>query len=255
MRRLVFTSLRIVGLGVAVALPTLIVTAWIANVARRVSANAPGSRKFGDPAARLSASPTRQGRSAVWSVVSKASVAALFIVVAIGMTARVRTVILSMEEVDAYRASAERGDSEAQNKLGSMYARGRSVAQDHAEAVFWFRKAAEHGHADAPGSRLMFFTVQGEHTRQHAAQWVRKAAEQGHAGAERPQLLRTPRSGVPWMMLWRAMVSQGRGARPQASATLGSFFRAAVVREMIRRRWNGCKAAEQGHADANPISR
>ena len=47
------------------------------------------------------------------------------------------------------RALAEAGDAEAQNNLGLMYFNGRGVAQDEAEAVAWYRRAAEQGFANA----------------------------------------------------------------------------------------------------------
>ena len=45
--------------------------------------------------------------------------------------------------------AAERGDAHAQALLGEMYEKGRGVRQDYAEAVKWFRQAAEQGHAVA----------------------------------------------------------------------------------------------------------
>jgi TPR repeat protein len=42
---------------------------------------------------------------------------------------------------------AEKGDAEAQNKLGFVYDTGQGVGQDYAEAVKWYRKAADHGSA------------------------------------------------------------------------------------------------------------
>jgi TPR repeat protein len=47
------------------------------------------------------------------------------------------------------RTLAEQGDTKAQFALGSMYRDGRGVAQDHAEALRWWRKAAEQGLVDA----------------------------------------------------------------------------------------------------------
>jgi len=40
-------------------------------------------------------------------------------------------------------------DDKAQSILGFMYVNGRGVPQDDAEAVKWYRKAAEQGDADA----------------------------------------------------------------------------------------------------------
>jgi TPR repeat protein len=48
-----------------------------------------------------------------------------------------------------YRKSAEQGDAEAQSRLGEAYRLGRGVLQDYAQAVFWTRKAAEQGDAPA----------------------------------------------------------------------------------------------------------
>ena len=53
------------------------------------------------------------------------------------------------EAVTWYRKAAEQGHAEAQNNLGVMYNRGEGVPQDYTEAVTWYRKAAEQGHAYA----------------------------------------------------------------------------------------------------------
>jgi TPR repeat protein len=44
---------------------------------------------------------------------------------------------------------AEQGDAKAQYALGTMYRDGRGVAQDYAEALRWWGKAAELGVVDA----------------------------------------------------------------------------------------------------------
>jgi hypothetical protein len=44
---------------------------------------------------------------------------------------------------------AEKGDAEAQLRLGWMYEKGDGRAQDYVEAVKWHRKAAEQGNAAA----------------------------------------------------------------------------------------------------------
>ena len=48
-----------------------------------------------------------------------------------------------------YRKAAEQGHADAQNSLGEMYAKGLGVGEDQAEALYWYRMAAEQGHADA----------------------------------------------------------------------------------------------------------
>ena len=44
---------------------------------------------------------------------------------------------------------AERGNAQAQFNLGMMYENGQGVRQDDAEAVKWYRLAAEQGFAPA----------------------------------------------------------------------------------------------------------
>jgi len=53
------------------------------------------------------------------------------------------------EAVKWYRRAADQGDAKAQDNLGAMYATGRGVPRDDAEAVKWFRRAAIQGDADA----------------------------------------------------------------------------------------------------------
>jgi TPR repeat protein len=53
------------------------------------------------------------------------------------------------EAVKWYRKAAEQGHEFAQYNLGLMYANGRGVAADKNEARKWYRKAAEQGHAEA----------------------------------------------------------------------------------------------------------
>ena len=52
------------------------------------------------------------------------------------------------EAVRWYRKAAEQGDAQAQNDLGRCYATGTGVPQDAVEAVAWYRKAAEQGNAE-----------------------------------------------------------------------------------------------------------
>ena len=68
----------------------------------------------------------------------------------------------------------------------SCYARGRGVAQDFAQAVAWYRKAAEQGEPDAQTS-LGELCANGDGTPKddgEAIKWFQKAAEQGDASAQ-----------------------------------------------------------------------
>ena len=53
------------------------------------------------------------------------------------------------EAVKWYRRAAEKGHADAENNLGNCYYYGKGVPQDYTEAVKWYRKAADHGNADA----------------------------------------------------------------------------------------------------------
>ena len=46
-----------------------------------------------------------------------------------------------------FRKAAEQGHAKAQYNLGVMYESGRGIAKDDTQAVYWFRKAAEQGEA------------------------------------------------------------------------------------------------------------
>jgi TPR repeat protein len=47
---------------------------------------------------------------------------------------------------------AQQGDPSAQNNVAQMYAQGHGVTQNYAQALYWWRKAASSGFADAENS-------------------------------------------------------------------------------------------------------
>ena len=55
----------------------------------------------------------------------------------------------SAQELADLRARADAGEASAQFNLGGMYANGRGVPQDDAEAIAWYRRSAEQGQAGA----------------------------------------------------------------------------------------------------------
>ena len=90
------------------------------------------------------------------------------------------------EAVKWFRKSAEQGLANAQFNLGLCFYQGLGTEQDYAEAVKWFRKAAEQGLAEAQSNLGLCF-YQGLGTEQDYAEavyWYRKSAEQGHAEAQ-----------------------------------------------------------------------
>ena len=84
------------------------------------------------------------------------------------------------------RPLAEQGDARAQIILGRMYARGRGVPLDEAEAGNWFRSAADRGNATAQLT-LGNMYAEGRGVPQdyaEAAKWYRAAAERGDPQAQ-----------------------------------------------------------------------
>ena len=90
------------------------------------------------------------------------------------------------EAVKWYCKSAEQGDADAQYNLGYVYQYGKGVVLDYAVAVNWYRKAAEQGDADAQNN-LGWMYAEGKGIAQddaEAVKWRRKSAEQGNASAQ-----------------------------------------------------------------------
>ena len=90
------------------------------------------------------------------------------------------------KEFQSTKAKAKKGDASAQFNLGFMYDTGNGVAKDEAEAVKWYRKAADQGHAIAQFNLgLMYDNGNGVALDEaEAVKWYRKAADQGDASAQ-----------------------------------------------------------------------
>ena len=90
------------------------------------------------------------------------------------------------EAVKWYRLAAEQSYASAQSNLGFMYKNGQGVPQDYAEAVKWYRLAAEQGVAAAQHNLGNMYN-QGKGVPQdytEAVKWYRLAAEQSYASAQ-----------------------------------------------------------------------
>ena len=89
------------------------------------------------------------------------------------------------EAVNWYRKAAEQGYAVAQNNLGFMYSNGEGVKEDDAEAVKWFRKAAEQGYAQAQDN-LGYMYSNGEGVKQDyktAYMWYFLSGLSGYSNA------------------------------------------------------------------------
>lgn len=90
------------------------------------------------------------------------------------------------EAIKWYRRAAEQGQADAQYNLGKLYEHGTGVDQDYNESVKFYQCAAEQGDADAQ-CNLGFMHERGRGLAQddkEAAKWYRLAATQGDAGAQ-----------------------------------------------------------------------
>ncbi|MBM3840675.1 MAG: sel1 repeat family protein [Verrucomicrobia bacterium] len=84
------------------------------------------------------------------------------------------------------QARAEAGEAQAQNLVGELYAEGKQVKRDFAEAIRWYRKAADQGLARAQYNLGVLHDI-GQGVPQdeaEAARWYRQAAENGSADAQ-----------------------------------------------------------------------
>ena len=85
-----------------------------------------------------------------------------------------------------YRPLAERGNAEAQYRIGRMYEFGQGYPQDKAQGIAWIRKAAAQNHADAQQELGVIYAT-GDGVKQddvQAVAWFRKAATQGEPTAQ-----------------------------------------------------------------------
>ena len=90
------------------------------------------------------------------------------------------------EAVKWYRKAAEQGHAGAQNNLGYCYKNGYGVTKDYAEAVKWYRKAAEQGNDLAQYNLGVCYEYGQGVTKDitEAVKWYRKAAAQDYARAQ-----------------------------------------------------------------------
>ena len=90
------------------------------------------------------------------------------------------------DAVTDLKAKADKGDAEAMFQLGRLYADGKDVKKDEAEALKWYRKAAAKDHTKAE-VQLGSFYAHGFGVKQDWAEsirWYRKAALKGDTTAQ-----------------------------------------------------------------------
>ncbi|MDP6705249.1 MAG: caspase family protein [Alphaproteobacteria bacterium] len=100
-----------------------------------------------------------------------------------------RALAIAKQYADAvrwYRKAAERGVATAQQSLGWMYRKGRGVEKNYEAAVSWYRKAAAQGHPVARNNLGFMYEKGWGVPKDHgqAVNWYRRAAAQGYALAQ-----------------------------------------------------------------------
>ena len=71
----------------------------------------------------------------------------------------IKSLVMALFVIRPLRASAEAGEADAQYRYAERCRTGDGVPQDFTQAAFWYRKAAEQGHAEAQNDlgRCYFF--------------------------------------------------------------------------------------------------
>jgi TPR repeat protein len=87
-----------------------------------------------------------------------------------------------------YLRLAQRGNPEAQNRVGVAYYKGDGVRKDYREAFNWFLKSARNGHARAAYNLgWCYLNNEGGSRAENlkkAVYWFRKSAEKGDASGQ-----------------------------------------------------------------------
>jgi TPR repeat protein len=94
--------------------------------------------------------------------------------------------IVSAQSIPELKEQALGGNAKAQLSLGMIYAAGYAVQKDEAEALHWYRRAAEQGDAEAQYDVARAY-AKGEGVPQdskEAFRWAQPSAQQGYPQAE-----------------------------------------------------------------------
>ena len=163
----------------------------------------------------------------------------------------------SQQDFEQYKQAAENGDTNAQFKIGEMYAEGKGVFQDYRQSVKWLTKAAEQGHAEAQVILgTMYFKGLGvEQNFQKAFEWCEKSAKQsyppaqsslGRMYAEGKVVTQDYKQAVEW---FAKAAEQGH---PEGQDLLGGmYFKGLGIKQNFQESFKWCeKSAKQGFPPA-----
>ena len=158
-----------------------------------------------------------------------------------------------------YQEEAERGDAEAQYKLGRLYELGQGVPIDCAAAAAWYLTAAERENADAQ-FHLAEMSRKGiaiPHNYPQTVAWYRQAAEKGHATAQYVLGMadgcgKATSEDCERAAEWVRYQEEAKKGHAEAQYQLGLLYGwgQGVPYDYIQAKAWFLKAAEQGHAEA-----
>ena len=114
------------------------------------------------------------------------------------------------EAVKWYSKAANQGVAEAQSKLGYCYYEGIGVAKNYEEAVKWYSKAANQGDIESCVMTGLCYGYLNDFS--NAVYWFRRAAEQDHPGG---------------MYLLGLMYNYGRGVSQDINLAISWMKKAA----------------------------
>ncbi|MGR3174050.1 MAG: tetratricopeptide repeat protein [Candidatus Scalindua sp.] len=137
------------------------------------------------------------------------------------------------EAIKWYRKAAEQGHAEAQNSLGIMYIKEQGVEQDYKEAVKWCRKAAKQEYLQAQYNLGIMYS-KGLGTEQNynkAVKWYRKAAERGYAQSQ---------------TILGLMYSKGQGVEQDYKEAV-KWYRKAAKQGYVKAQFNLGVMYSEGH--------
>jgi len=89
------------------------------------------------------------------------------------------------QDIESIKQAAERGDADAQARLGFMYNAGEGLPRNDTEALKWYKLAAEQGHAQGQNDLGNMYR-EGEGRPRNdveASKWYTLSAKQGHPSA------------------------------------------------------------------------
>lgn len=165
-------------------------------------------------------------------------------------------------EAEQELMAAERGDAEAQFRVGSKYRRGQGLPQSNTKSRKWYLRAAGQGHSNAQfklGMLLENGDINVAKDLVTAVDWYHKAANHGHPEAQfRLGVLYGKGTGAPRddnmaLMWYTRAAEQGVELAQLAVGIQYHQGRVGVPSDNVKALTWLAKAAETGNADAQHL--